>query len=337
MSGFYTWDKTAAANASSDTFTWAEGMAPSAVNNSARGMMASAAKWRDDISGSLLTTGTSTAYAIASNQTFDTIAHLDGMMIAFTPHETNGATVTLNVDGLGAKPLRSAPGVELSAATLIEGSPYVATYYNASGEFILHGFHQLPEVIPVGGCIPYLGTTVPNPNFAFPYGQLFSRTTYSKLFALIGTTFGAGDGSTTFKGPDVRGRAFFGLDNMGGTAAGRITTAGGGVDGSILGATGGAQSQTLTQSHLPNVNFTVTIPAGQGSHNHGVSGGTLGGTGAGAFNEGSFQTTPVGPSAIGIVANSLPAMSGTAASGGSGTAHSIVPPAFICPVIMRIA
>jgi hypothetical protein len=42
---------------------------------------------------------------------FDTLAHLNGQMIAFM-HTTNGATVMLNVGTLGAKPLRTAPGVE---------------------------------------------------------------------------------------------------------------------------------------------------------------------------------------------------------------------------------
>src|SRR5687768_8660680 len=40
---------------------------------------------------------------------------LNGQIIAFTPHATNGATVTLNVDSLGARPLRSAPATELMA------------------------------------------------------------------------------------------------------------------------------------------------------------------------------------------------------------------------------
>jgi hypothetical protein len=70
-------------------------------------MMAAAAKYRDDVSGAIVTTGSFTAFAVASYQAFDTLAHMDGAMIAFTPHVTNTAgPVTLNVDGLGAKPLR---------------------------------------------------------------------------------------------------------------------------------------------------------------------------------------------------------------------------------------
>src|ERR1700761_3758972 len=127
----YKWSQTASADATADsTINWAEGQAPSSVNDSARAMMAATAKYRDDIAGAIVTTGTSTAYAVSSYQGFDTLAHLNGQMIAFTPHVTNGATVTLNVDVLGAKPLRTAPGVELPPGVIIQGTPYTALYNN---------------------------------------------------------------------------------------------------------------------------------------------------------------------------------------------------------------
>ena len=86
---FWKWSRTASSNATADnTINWAEGMAPSAVNDSARAMMARLAEWRDDISGTIATAGTSTAYTVASNQGFDSLAHLGGAMIAFVPPET---------------------------------------------------------------------------------------------------------------------------------------------------------------------------------------------------------------------------------------------------------
>ena len=113
---FWKWSRTAGTNATADgSINWAEGQSPSSVNDSARAMMAAAAKYRDDIAGAILTAGSSSAYTVASYQVFDTLAHLDGAMIAFTPHATSAATppngVTLNVDGLGAKPLRLSPSV----------------------------------------------------------------------------------------------------------------------------------------------------------------------------------------------------------------------------------
>ena len=57
---------------------------------------------------------------------------------------------------------------------------------------------------PIGSIIPYGGTTAPD-GFLLCQGQAISRTTYAELFAVIGTSFGSGDGSTTFNVPDLRG------------------------------------------------------------------------------------------------------------------------------------
>lgn len=95
-------------------------------------------------------------------------------------------------------------------------------------------------VLPIGSEMPW-GNATPPTGWLMMYGQNVSRTTYAKLFSVYGTTYGAGDGSTTFALPDYRGRAPFGKDNMGGSAASRITSATSGVDGSTLGAVGGDQ------------------------------------------------------------------------------------------------
>src|SRR5580704_625335 len=152
---FYLWSTTAASNATSDpTINWAEGMSPSSVNDSARAMAARLREWGNDISGSITTAGSSTAYTIASNQGFDTLAHLNGQMIAFVPHVTCGNPVTLNVDGTGAKPLRSSPGVELPSGALIQGTPYVAVYSNNDGVFYLKGTSAIAYAIPHRGDDP---------------------------------------------------------------------------------------------------------------------------------------------------------------------------------------
>src|SRR6201996_8289424 len=158
----YKWSQTASADATADSsINWAEGQAPSSVNDSARAMMAATAKYRDDIAGAIVTTGTSAAYAISSYQVFDTLAHLAGQMIAFTPHTTNAATVTLNVDSLGVRPLRTAPGVELLAGTLIQGTPYVAVYNIGDGAFYLQGFFGNPYNVPLGAGMDYWGASAP--------------------------------------------------------------------------------------------------------------------------------------------------------------------------------
>lgn len=258
---FYDWSQTAATNATADsTVNWAEGMAPSAVNDSARAMMASAAKYRDDIAGSITTAGASTAYTVTSNEGFTTLAKMNNMIVAFTPHVTCGATVTLNVDGLGAKPLRTAPGVELQSGTLIAGTPYVAMYNNTSGVFYLHGFYGNPYNTPVGGGMLYFGSTAPNSAFAFPNGAAISRTTYSVLFGIISTTYGAGDGVTTFNIPDLTGR----VPAMKEASATRLTSTYFGGNSTALGATGGLESSTLVTANLPAQTIPVTGGASAG-------------------------------------------------------------------------
>jgi microcystin-dependent protein len=63
--------------------------------------------------------------------------------------------------------------------------------------------------------------------------------------------FGAGNGSTTFNVPDLRGRAVAGADAMGGTAASRLTSSGSGIYGAALGDAGGSETHTLTISEMP--------------------------------------------------------------------------------------
>lgn len=93
------------------------------------------------------------------------------------------------------------------------------------------------RALPIGTSLEFSGTSLP-PGFLWEDGANVSRTTYAALFSAIGTTYGAGNGSTTFAVPDSRGRVAVGRDNMGGTSAGRVT----GVLGShTLGAAGGDQ------------------------------------------------------------------------------------------------
>ncbi|MCZ7659199.1 MAG: phage tail protein [Xanthobacteraceae bacterium] len=107
---------------------------------------------------------------------------------------------------------------------LSQGTPYAATYYASNGgEWILHGFFEHPGSIPIGGGLDYWGTTAPSSNFVFAFGQALSRTAYPTLFARLGTTYGPGDGATTFNIPDKRGRVTAGKDDMGGTSANRLT------------------------------------------------------------------------------------------------------------------
>jgi microcystin-dependent protein len=321
------WSQTAATNASADgSINWAEGQAPSSVNDSARAMMAAVAKYRDDIAGAITTGGSSTAYTVTSNQSFDTLAHLSGQMIAFVPHTTSagsaGSQITLNVDGLGAKPIRLAPSVEIPSGTLVQGTPYVATYNNSDGAFYLQGFGTNPYQIPLGAMLPYTGSTAPNTAFVLPFGQAISRTTYATYFSLVSTTFGTGDGSTTFNVIDMRGRLPIGQDNMGGSAASRVTTAGSSIDGMTIGANGGGQNVSILQGNLPNV--------------------TLGGSVTYAANSSGISYQPGGAGATVVSAmasggnTSATTTSVSISLGGSGTVVNKMPPGIVVPYILRV-
>lgn len=114
------------------------------------------------------------------------------------------------------------------------------------------------NTVPTGVVSPYAGASAPT-GWLMCYGQAVSRTTYADLFTAISTTYGVGDGSTTFNLPDLRGRVVAGKDDMGGAAASRLTTGASGVDGATLGASGGSETHTLVDGELPTT--TINNPA----------------------------------------------------------------------------
>jgi len=348
---FFKWSKVAATNATADsTINLAEGMAPSAVNDSARAMMAAARKYADDVAGAIATGGSATAYTVTSLQVFTTLALMSGNVIAFTPHAANTGTVTLNVDGLGAKALRLATGVEAPAGSFVIGTPYLALYNNANSEFIVMNGGSASGV-PVGSGTDFWGTSAPS-GWLFAYGQAISRTTYAALFAVLSTTYGVGDGSTTFNLPDKRGRASFGKDDMGGSSANRITDQTGGWNGDTLGATGGTETHTLTTAQLASHSHTISDP----THSHSASTSIIDSQTltAPTSNSGAgSDSTTAAASASGTVNNNITVtetgaitasttvsaastgITGTATAG-SGSAHNNLPPGIVCNYIIKV-
>jgi microcystin-dependent protein len=126
-------------------------------------------------------------------------------------------------------------------------------------------------VLPFGMVVDYAGSSAPS-LWLLCYGQAVSRTTYADLFAAISTTYGTGDGSTTFNLPDCRGRVVAGQDDMGGVSANRLTGLTNGVNGDTLGASGGLETFTLATANLPaHTHDEGTLGGGTdtgGSHTH---------------------------------------------------------------------
>jgi microcystin-dependent protein len=197
---------------------------------------------------------------------------------------------------------------------------------SAAGLSALAGAITVNGTVPIGAGMDYWGTSAPS-LWLFSYGQAVSRTTYAALFAVYGTTYGAGDGSTTFNLPDKRGRSSFGKDDMGGTSANRITNQTGGWNGDTLGAAGGAETHTLTGPQLP-----VTTPSGSVSvsvTNPFTPADRSKAGGVGAPQENGFWFGSFGPAEAMTASGSF---SGN--SFGGGGAHNNLPPGIVCNYII---
>jgi microcystin-dependent protein len=173
--------------------------------------------------------------------------------------------------------------------------------------------------IPVGGVMDFAGSTAPA-GWLLCYGQQVSTTTYAALFAVLSTTYGSGSG--TFGIPDYRGRATFGQDNMGGSAAGRITVAGLSFDGTILGNSGGSQNTQISVSQMPSHNHGVTDPG----HTHLI--------GLGANTGTQLSPAASGPTASGNAGTATTPTGITIQNTGSGTPFTILSPAIITTKII---
>jgi microcystin-dependent protein len=108
---------------------------------------------------------------------------------------------------------------------------------------------------PSGAILQFAGSSAPA-NWLLCDGSLVSRTTYATLFGVVGTNYGAGDGSTTFKLPDMRGRVPIGAGQ------------GSSLTNRVIAATGGAETHTLLESEMPSHTHDLPLqsvgPAGGG-------------------------------------------------------------------------
>ena len=90
--------------------------------------------------------------------------------------------------------------IQANGASSTVVAPTDSTYWSQ-----IPTYADLVDPVPTGVVLPFGGSTVPE-GFLLCNGAAISRTTYAKLFAAIGTLYGAGDGATTFNLPDMRDR-----------------------------------------------------------------------------------------------------------------------------------
>lgn len=255
------WSLVAANNATADpSINYSEGMAPSALNDSARAMMSVIAAWRNDISAVNTTTGTSTAYALATSEGV-TSTPSNGQMISFVAHVTNGASPTLQADGGTTYPLWL-NGATIPAGTLVSGSPYRVAFSVSNSAWLLEAGYGNTGT-PLGAILWSTSPTAPSSNFVAPSGQCISTTTYAAYWVQQGSPASGGCPGGQFAIIDMRGRGAVALDTLNASAANRLTNSatGCGTAMTTIGAVcaNEGQSSTLVTLNLPPITPSGTV------------------------------------------------------------------------------
>lgn len=358
----YQWSKTATDNDDAvSTINLREGWSPSVVNNSIRALMADVAKARDDTNGSLTTTGTLSAFALTTNSNITAEAAVpDGFEVACIMHLDSGPTPTLEVDGQDPSPITYKPGFAPDAGMMELGSIQRFRYVLADDEWRMQGVVARDTERPgveknyYGASLPsgYVwanGTTIGN---ASSSATGLASASAAALFTVLwggaaNTEFPIQDssGTPTSRGvsaaadfaankrlpvPDRKDKASIGKGTMGGVAAAGlvVNTSPVSIDTTKIGATGGADRDTITKSKLP----ALTLPVTESPHHHGFGGPTVvtAGTGLqsfdapGAFGAGGITTTADASTGISVALD------------GGGLAHNNMPPCIVCNVIIKL-
>ena len=254
------------------------------------------------------------------------LAQITGIMLQVIAANSNTGPVTLNLNGLGPLALTYPGGSALTGGEVPAGA-YTPILYNPTSNTFQLAFSKAATVAGLPGEIKaFGGATVPT-GWALCYGQVVSRSTYPNTFAAFGSTWGAGDGSTTFALPDLRGSFLAGVDAMGGTAAGRLTSLSlGGSTSATLGVVSGSE---LTQSHnhavtqTPHSHTETSVQtvraAGTGNYWAVLCDGTLASSGGAGGNPGNPGTAGIATATVGL----------TLATYGAGGNQNVPPVAIV--------
>ena len=253
-------------------------------------------------------TGSANAQAVSVSPTGFSLTQ--GYQVTFNSGFNNTGPTTLNVNGTGAVNFfrqTTASIVAMVGGELNTGFRVTAEYDGAQFQVI-------------GAGVTYVGAVIDSSITGCPRGflnansQAVSRTTWAALFSQIGTTWGVGDGSTTFNVPDLRNRATYGQDQNVGGLSNRITVAGGNFDGTLVAGVGGLQNSTALLAHTHSITDV--------SHTHTIVGAF------GAQYSGGVSVAPFVNTSTTTTSSSFTGITGTN-SAGAGTSYSILAPAAI--------
>lgn len=187
--------------------------------------------------------------------TLPTLGLMNGDKLKIATGRTIGLGTPVTVSGAIESPTGTAD------TSLIIDTPFssVELIYNSTSGLwkvcspIARGVY-ITSSVPVGSVIAYAANIEPN-GFFICDGRAVSRTTYSQLFSVLGTTYGAGDGSTTFNIPDFRAKFLRGYGPAGTAGLDNLNEA---DNGGYSGAFGAEQKE-----QLPNISGRLSFHAGE--------------------------------------------------------------------------